>query len=1627
MDEITGNPNTPAAPYARRLRMSLITDEEKKQAADVLADIFDFVSEPIPVVHYQRSDNGGDGKWNYRHVVREGGKIEKVFFKDDYSQVFTHSSRTGFDLMLLMKLFAQKTHYHKLWELMTSMKNVEENRMIVFDLMNEIEEVLCGQPSHCSDIMNYLNDPFRSNHGNLNYMVSQDVATQNFMHHLRSIRNKTEHRDRTNPLFFPSKNPKEHDAFWNDARRRVVMFALMTFDRFYDELYETLVNPDDEETISTTDEQRLSELSVKGKEVVGQYIIGMHNDMRKRLKEAFMGTGLQDMGDLFQRLPDPLLSIVSGTTDAHQQASNDSMQHMGDAQTLLADDMEHHVKLVVGSAGSGKSVMFYRMMLRDQPRLTPICIPLDGKGMTFTKPEEMILRLERHIIGNRLLTLDAWQLQATKRRIRQRVEEGSAVFFIDALDTAQQQLPFIRQFMETYPKCQYIIGTQHDSLTAALKTLSPLSPLRYDVQPLSIRQQRELAAVASLHISGTDHTETLTQAIARATQGSDMPQHPFSLMMLISIFESKDNKTTTVNNLTTLYYEIEKKIMDAQNLEQDERQQLLAQSFLKTFSDNCQTVAQLCQTVYERYQENPNDAAQWEEPILENSMVRRDLDDGDGFRQWRTLFEYIEVVSERCEGWNFDDRMSKEQKENFRKRSTELLNTLLTVTLLKQGISPQQQDKPETLPAPNPILVKLAQATATLKLRTPEEKSNLQPTMDAHGVVRTSALLYRPQPRYIVHRYLLTVMEHYHRFDAKHPITFREHGNQLVALFTAIACSGSSLLIKRLFNPFWMRLWLIQQDDQLPIRQDDSNEKLHGLAFEGSPLPEILIHQGSNHVTFIMQLMKQQATWMELWNLGNTKQESRRIIRDIIIFKMNDREREALYRHLHTEKAAGEDISIGSAYRNFYGNMAIASMESLSLAHLFETNAEMQGPHIIEHLKSKQSDPKALSLLLAIMEQIREKMNNRFGKLQEDLGHKLVEICQHLLRCGIVNMTDEDLSQSFWKFIKKLIDDRRTLLTDNPDSDQPDWPTEILDNCPIEDIVPSIAEEIYDMPVFNFLQSVKKNERKVLNKWVEPKKEAFNRGLYRKVTPFHATHRPRRSIQYAFYCQPNSSCFQVATECINEMPEGRFCRINEWPEQWFLVEDVQILKTEHSIEQEGIAELTINLPVGASRKQRGTLSLTIPNADNTSLMPLTVTYLHLFSMGNLQQVVIRTEDQEAIAQLKRPEVVKYLKLNRQILWDGQPAMLSGIDCRPIDENMRIIEMRPITGTRPLKFKNIPDIPHRGTLSFYSYTGNDKENRPLLLATTGPYTQGATVSLAASNHMDSIVYLGTDQRSGHKFIAIDERNKLNKGNVLLWDNAPWAFSQVVRVYDREGGDIPADVPQPIRNTFGQLTNKIRSKVFMENKQRAKGNKQRIPDFVQIAEIENINKQQTPFVGKPSVIERGADVAFYLPVADPDRAAWKRQVESVVVNGVLAQARMSDDEYTLAVPAGVDYPKGQCYYAANNYPYRLQVEWYEPKLINSRDADRYRYLKLDERFIQLWEENHSIYFYTDLEQQEPATLQLPSLLADVDLMNSKRYHADILPLLEAEWAMNTNGILKEMWQEFCRQKKHQQPNT
>jgi len=1628
MNDIIENSETQtiAKTYPKRLRMSLITNEEREKVDQVLADIESFIRKPIPVVHYKRGTNGSEGKWDYREIKKETGKEEKSFYMDDYSWLFANCQHTGYDLLLLMKLFSEETNYYDLWLLVTTTKNDKEYvstcktlLQMLMGLSKEVEGLIGDRPSLFNDSIQYLNNTFRSNHGKLNYLVDQDVPTQNFMHHLRSIRNKWEHYDNEFPLFFPPKEREANLKYWDDARRRVVVFALMIFDRFYDELYQKLVGPNDEEFLKADDELTMSKLKSKGKEVIGLYIKGVHEKMQQRLSKSFLGTGLEEMPNLHQRLPNLLLTKANNLYDNDPLKSEEELRITDEAQILLADDTEHTRKLVVGETGSGKSVMFYRMILHDQPHLMPFYIPLDEDEHFFSEPNDTLLRLERHLIGNHLLTLNTWELQAVKYRLRKYLTEGSVVFFIDALDAAIEQLPFIKKFINTYPKCQYIIGIQSDSMLT-MSQLEQLEVQRYNVRPLNIAQQRQLAATTSLHISGIDHTEELMQDIAKATKDSDMVQNPLSLMMLISLFEDRNTKTKIVRNTTSLYYELEKKILRARNLDNDQREILLGRPFLKSFRENCRLVVNLCQTIYDNFLQNPQNAYSWEGPILDNSLVKYDLNkEKDCFSHWRALFEYIEVVTDRKEDWQFD-YTDEEKNLEPRQRCTELVNTLIIVTLLKRGIKKKTTSE-NTLPAPNPMLVKLAQATASLEFRLPKTEITPKDQREDENIEKNSFIVYRLQPRSIIQQYLFTLMEHYRRFDNRHPITFREHSSQLIDLFAAIAAFGSEMLIDRLFNPFWMRLWLIQQNDQLPIQSDDKKEILKGLAFDGSPLPAILIQKCTNRVYFILQLLKNLVTWIGLWNLDNTKQESRRIIRDIIIFKMNDREREALYLQLNTDKTRKE---IGSDECIYYSNMAIASMESLSLANRYEIKTEIQGPLILEHLKSKKTDPKAIDLLLTILEQIRTKMNKRFGIKQEELGEKIVNICQHLILCGIVNLTENGFSQRFWNFIKQLIDDRRHMKTLDDIGESPDLALKILDICPLEDINPIIAEEIYDMPVFTYLQSIKKKERKLINKWIEAQGEAFNRNLYRPVTIFNNDRNPRRSIQYAFYAQLTPSRFLVATECINEMPEGKFCRINKAPDQWFYVENVQILKNEHPIKD--IAELTINLPAGATRKQQGDLTLSIPNTDGKGEKQLTFNYFHLFSMGDHPLVVIRTEDQNAIKQLKNKSVLNYLKLHRNILWYGQSAMLSGIDIRHLNEYMRLIEIRPITNQRPVRFRNISDtnIPHEGTLTFYNNSRNDKDNRPLTLATTGPDTQGAKESLSAKKRIDTIVFLGVDENTGHKYIAIDDRSMLNEGNVLIWDEVSWAFCKVVKIYDSSVNYKSSELPNDIWINYECLTKQIRSKIWIANKKRDNKSKQIMPTFVQIAELENINKQKTPFVNKPGVIEKGADISFYLPITDPVCTAWTRQENKIIVNGVFAQIIIIDDKYTLAVPADADYPDDIRYYAATNYPHRQVVKWYIPQ---SPVTGRYKYLKLDIRLKKLWDKNQSVYFYNSLDQQEPIKIQLSSLSVNIDLKNSKRYHAAIVPFLEKEWIKKQGGLLTDEQKAFCQKKDYKLPNT
>ena len=164
---------------------------------------------------------------------------------------------------------------------------------------------------------------------------------------------------------------------------------------------------------------------------------------------------------------------------------------------------------------------------------------------------------------------------------------------------------------------------------------------------------------------------------------------------------------------------------------------------------------------------------------------------------------------------------------------------------------------------------------------------------------------------------------------------------------------------------------------------------------------------------------------------------------------------------------------------------------------------------------------------------------------------------------------------------------------------------EILDKISIEDIRPDVASKVYDSRIYEFQRRIQKEELRQTTRWLPQLSTYAQPNMFRTVSLEHAK---RTRIQYTYYCQPDNVTFEVATECIDEMPEQKFCRLTDSKgvefDHWFHVDDVVILGKERPITH--IAELTVNLPNGAPRQPHGKVSFAA-FSEETSLK-----YIHLF-------------------------------------------------------------------------------------------------------------------------------------------------------------------------------------------------------------------------------------------------------------------------------------------------------------------------------------------------------------------------------------------------------------------------------
>ena len=1101
------------------IKNSILTEDEQEQAKQLLEKLKTFIK-AVPVAHYTKPTSTANGRFSGN------------FYNEDYTASLTTGGHVGIELVKLVKLFSNRLkHENNLDVWAVFIREIPENECdadyrnfvnvhkltVPENLAHCITQFLTrrhfGGNNYFNTLVEYLYKPFRNQAPTRDqcYFAPQDAHHQHLFQTVREYGNKERHKEKNLFSAPPLEAPEDEQlVFYRNCHLTLALFILLVFNRFYNELVKLLTRIEDL-TIELPSEERTAQQAALSKKILNTvYIEQVHAQAMQSLRQQFRSTPLNNLEQLANQLPELML----------RGQNADGITVIDEGGELLSEDQTHRRKIVVGAAGSGKTVMLLRMLLRDQPRLTPFYLSLEKTELP--PPEQLLSQLDRQVIDAQCLTISEAERLALVNRLHNRLAEGSAVFFIDSLDAAdKRQRDNLLQFIRQYPLCQYILATQPFILIGELREeLRHAGFSEYTVMPFDDDALRQATRMVSLHVSGVDHTVQLLSKIQQATQNSDMSHHPFSLMQLIYLFESNEQRSIVGINRTRLYWNLTERIrQNKEQLDDDERAELLEQPFLTKFDEQLQSVVDLYYDVADLFHQRPQ--GDWRTPIEQFPLIATTTDSNDTLR---LLFELMELIELK------DPSLTTDQANEFR--------TLVTVALLQAGEKPATEGlaqisldnsgqlciTPGRLPFVNPMLRRLADATYGLQLSLPASPKPI--------ASQQATLIYRPQPRYIVQQYLATVLAVYQQAGAN----LTEHNSHLRRLFEAVAHSGSQQLIAQLFSPYWMRLWLINADDELPATQ------LRGMARHNNPLERILIEQCVIPQVLLFHLLEQKY-WIDGWQLTETADAWNRIMRDTIVYYMNDDQREQLFRLLPKLPPTTDHTTVA-----YHANLLIASMESLSLVGHYDASvSRLPGYEVQNRITAMKGRQPALRLLTIMLSQLLRHRPDDFQRLNA--------IASHLIKYGVPTMPE--LQNDFWQYIAHLAQN----------SNHPATLGALLDSMPIEDIRSDVARQVYDERIYDYLLSVRQKERTLATRWqAPPSHHSWKASLYRPVSPLY---QHRRRIQYTFYCHPDNVTFEVATECIDEMPEGKFCRLyhpgGKPLEQWFHVEDVVVIPDERPI------------------------------------------------------------------------------------------------------------------------------------------------------------------------------------------------------------------------------------------------------------------------------------------------------------------------------------------------------------------------------------------------------------------------------------------------------------------------------
>lgn len=775
-------------------------------------------------------------------------------------------------------------------------------------------------------------------------------------------------------------------------------------------------------------------------------------------EQVISGYYLKDVQELQQRV---LRNVYRGAVVREEQSErakevidigvrefrlNDEEEEEGDENDEeemlsafeLVDDPEAHFLLLGGTSGTGKSTLLARLMIKqaedwlanlesEQKRL-PVRLNLRD----FTDPNKGLasyLQDRLTLLNNYTLTSE--QSDAMKAYFGRLLEEGRVTICLDGVNeitrsSMNQVINRMLAFVDTYPRCQFILSSRLAEIKECLGLLSRFTI--YEMCPLSERQIRKHLERSSRIYTGEDRQGAIWEQINSVDSLRLLAKNPMQLMMLVNILVN-DNSGVNLNNLNRggLYQKFISRLIEWE-IEKDQTANITSFSVdivLKYIGGmmlrfGCEGEREISS------QEAMNDLLA--EGILggrENSLTealnqakRMGLIDmhsmsigftHDSFMEYYEaswfVDQYVRLASdndsERKRRNLLDAFKMNDLDFEFKKMTFELMeekdkevkgqNTSdLVVRMLEKGLretggggmdeyfcwdekNRSLKVKTDKMPKPNPYLKSLSQITSSLAIpQYSDRKIRVKEEWRGYKSVK---------PRSVIEFYILNLLYIYKRIYPDGTIPKGEIG-ALTELFHCAAASGSEVVMKELFTPYWLRMWLIDNTDVrrvLDLPEDAPREgwrKVPAAERSASPLEQRLLSsfliRNCSDALCLFRYMQNLIEWMSSLSF---KQSLQATIKDMLFLYsvMEDKNLKMLHASLVQEKAP---------YLKPYANWALLMMRDVDfmIKHYDEEAFTTLYPLIVGKLLSQSDNGKVADFLFRRFKNMNEETRIRVIK-----------------------------------------------------------------------------------------------------------------------------------------------------------------------------------------------------------------------------------------------------------------------------------------------------------------------------------------------------------------------------------------------------------------------------------------------------------------------------------------------------------------------------------------------------------------------------------------------------------------------------------------------------------------------